>query len=432
MRKILIRAPVLSQSGYGLQARTLLNALRKYPDRFDLYLHATPWGQCGWIWQDNEERRYVDYLIQKTIHYQQQGGQFDISIQVTIPSEFQPLAAQNILYTAGIESTKISPKWFEGCLKFNKIITTSNHAKFGIETTAYQVRNQNGQEFVAHVDTPIETIGYPVRILEPKPIELDLVHDFNFLVVAQWSPRKNLENTIKYFLEEFWDKKVGLVLKVQSVSNCKMDREHTTQRLKQLVDQFSVGKKDRTCSIQLLHGDLSDEEMTYVYQHPKIKSLISLANGEGFGLPMFEAIYNGLPVIAPSWGGQTDFISMPLKDKNKNKIKETIMISNVSYDIKNVQPEAVFPDMIIPESQWAFPHEWKAKEKMRDMHRNYGFHKSRALKLKDYICEKFEANKINRMFADAIAEDYSVLNIAEYLNDNQVSNPLLEDVVTYD
>ena len=63
--------------------------------------------------------------------------------------------------------------------------------------------------------------------------------------------------------------------------------------------------------------DFLEEEMTYLYNHPKIKALISMSHGEGFGLPMFEAAYNGLPVIATDWGGQCDFLYM--SDKNKKK-----------------------------------------------------------------------------------------------------------------
>jgi len=437
MKKILIRGPVLSQSGYGEQTRFALRALRKFPDRFDTYLICTPWGSTGWIWEDNEERRWIDALVQKTIIYQQNGGKFDMSLQVTIPSEWQPqLAPLNIGYTAGIETTKISSKWFEGCFKVNKIIATSNHAKFGIENTQYPMQhNPTGQQFIAHVETPIEVVNYPVRLFEPKEIQLDLSNDFNFLMVAQWGPRKNVEQTIKIFLDEFWEKDIGLVLKIQTVANSRIDREFTESRLKALVDQFKIEKKkdkERKCKLHFLHGDLTNEEMTYIYRHPKIKTLISLTHGEGFGLPLFEAVYNGLPVIAPAWSGQTDFIYMPVKDKKKNKIRESCMIANVSYDIKNIQPEAVWQDMIIPESQWCFPHEWHAKMQMREIHKNYNFHKSRALKLQSHVLEKFETNKMLRMFADAVAEDMGVVNIAEYLGEHIVTNPLLQEVEVFD
>ena len=51
-------------------------------------------------------------------------------------------------------------------------------------------------------------------------LDIDLEYDFNFLVVSQWSPRKNLKNTIRWFMEEFKDDEVGLVLKINCASDC--------------------------------------------------------------------------------------------------------------------------------------------------------------------------------------------------------------------
>jgi hypothetical protein len=54
-KKILLRGPVLSRSGYGEQARFALRSLRKHEDRFDIYLINTQWGGTGWTSQDDEE-----------------------------------------------------------------------------------------------------------------------------------------------------------------------------------------------------------------------------------------------------------------------------------------------------------------------------------------------------------------------------------------
>ncbi len=429
-KKIIVRGPALSQSGYGEQTRFALRALRKFSDRFDIYLLNTPWGNTGWIWQNDEERNWIDSLLFKTIQYQSQGGKFDLSLQVTIPSEWQNLADYNVGYTAGIETNKISTSWFEGCFRVQKILVTSEHAKQGIENTSYNVtHNVTKQTFNANVEVPIEVVSYPVRNYEPKEIELNLKHDFNFLTVCQWGPRKNLENLIKCFLEEFKEKNVGLVIKTQTVRNCLIDREMTDRRLRELITTIT-GNKERKCSIHLLHGDLTPEEMTYVYRHPKIKALISMTHGEGFGLPIFESVYNGLPVIAPAWSGQSDFIYMPIKAKNE--VRKTCMISAIGYDIKNIQPEAVWDQMLIPESQWCFPRDWHAKQQMREIHKNYGYHKKRAGLLQKHICEEFNSDKMLKHFADSVFEDFPVIDIGNILTiQNEIKNELLEEVVEF-
>ena len=86
MSKIVVRGPALSRSGYGEHTRFLLRSLRKYEDVLDIYLLNVPWGQTGWIWEDDEERRWIDSIIGKTSMYIGQGGSFDLSAQVTIPN----------------------------------------------------------------------------------------------------------------------------------------------------------------------------------------------------------------------------------------------------------------------------------------------------------------------------------------------------------
>ena len=68
MKKVLLVAPVLSRSGYGEMARFALRSLLSEPN-VDLYLHNLNWGKSGWIWRDDDERRMIDSLLQKTVFY---------------------------------------------------------------------------------------------------------------------------------------------------------------------------------------------------------------------------------------------------------------------------------------------------------------------------------------------------------------------------
>ena len=107
--KIVLKAPVLSRSGYGEHARFVLRSLKRREDIFDIHVININWGATGVTPEDTEERKWIDFLIHKTIHAVQQNNvQFDISLQVTIPNEFEKLAPVNLGYTAGIETTKVS------------------------------------------------------------------------------------------------------------------------------------------------------------------------------------------------------------------------------------------------------------------------------------------------------------------------------------
>ena len=114
MKKIFVRGPILSATGYGEQSRFALRALRSRPDLFDVYIQPIPWGESGWIWQDNEMRQWMDERIKKTqLLLSEKVLAPDISLQITIPNEFEKMCPINIGYTAGIETTKVSPQWLQ-------------------------------------------------------------------------------------------------------------------------------------------------------------------------------------------------------------------------------------------------------------------------------------------------------------------------------
>ena len=84
-KNVLLVGPILTRSGYGEQARFALRALRSREDLFNIYIRPIVWGQTSWIIDDTSERRWIDETIEKTVGFIQQGGQFDVSLQVTIP-----------------------------------------------------------------------------------------------------------------------------------------------------------------------------------------------------------------------------------------------------------------------------------------------------------------------------------------------------------
>ena len=85
-KKVLLKAPLLTRSGYGEQARFALRALRSRSDLFEIFIQPLDWGQCSWASNMDEERHWIDQTIEKTIGFIQQGGQFDMSLLVTIPN----------------------------------------------------------------------------------------------------------------------------------------------------------------------------------------------------------------------------------------------------------------------------------------------------------------------------------------------------------
>jgi len=385
--KVLVRGPALTRTGYGEHCRFVLRALKQASENIDIYLIPVNWGQSNWIWENNEEREWLDQIIRKTAIAQQQNMQYDTSIQITIPNEWQMLAPVNIGITAGIETTKISPLWLEKANLMDKIITISEHSKHGFTNTVYEgVHKQTKQKVILKCETPVDIVHYPVKNFAKIKLDLDLSTKFNFLTVAQWGPRKNLANTIRWFVEEFIDNsEVGLVVKTFSKGGSKIDKKAAKQTLTNLLREYS----QRQCKIYLLHGDMSEEEIHSLYKHKDIKAFISLSHGEGFGLPHFEAAYSGLPVIAPEWSGYLDFLCMPKKDKKgKERIKPHF--ATVDYDLQPVQKEAHWEGVIQSDSLWCFAKQGSYKMKLREVYKDHGRFVKQAKVLQKWIHKNFK------------------------------------------
>jgi len=410
-KSILLKGPLLTRSGYGEQARFALRALKSRQDLFDIFIQPINWGATSWMIENNEERDWIDQTIEKTIGYIQQGGKFDMSVQVTIPLEWENLATKNIGYTAGIETTQASHVWIEKGNHMHNIIVVSSHSKQTYADIHYDAMNtQTNEPVELKLTVPVSVANYPVKNYENiEELDLPLDYDFNFLAVAQFGPRKNLHNTIKWFVEEFYNDEVGLIVKSNIAKNCLMDRRRLSTDLQRMMQPYS----DKKCKVYLIHGDMTDAEIHSLYAHSKVKAFLALPHGEGFGLPIFEAAYSGIPVVATGWSGQLDFL-----------VDETGMeqFYNVAFDLNPVQDNVVWENVIIKDSRWAFPREQSAKQKMRLCYNQYTTDDTEATKVVDAIKyaevlkERFSEEKMYANFIEGMGVNEGEFNVESWIN----------------
>jgi glycosyltransferase involved in cell wall biosynthesis len=397
-KKIYVRGPVLSQSGYGEQARFALRALHSRQDLFDIYIEPIPWGKTNWIWERSEFRSWMDARIFQTkkelINKQLQP---DISLQITIPNEFQKLAPINYGYTAGIETNKCSPIWLQKCNEMDKVLVVSKHAKNSIvETIAMAKNNETGEEFPYKCETPFEVVWEKTERSEPVPIkELSLDYDRNFIMVSQLGPRKNFENTISWFVEEFIDQEVGLVIKTNFKGNNITDYGQVERHLKTVLTRYP----DRKCKIYLLHGDLSSGQMTWLYSHPSISALINISHGEGFGLPMFEAAREALPIVTIGWSGQVDFLNHNGKD----------YYQSVDYSLRSIMPQAIWEGVLEKDSMWAYADQGSFKMTLRRTLKNLDKCKETAKELQELIEKNFSNEKLYNGFVKCFFDEEEIM-----------------------
>ena len=346
MRKptILFRGPVKTRSGYGAHSRDLLESLYNM-DKFDIKIDSCMWGNTPMtaLEEDNEFHKWIEKNIITSLNESP-----DVYIQVTIPNEFMRLGRFNIGVTAGIETT-IAPKdWIDGCNGMDLIITTSKFSRDVLLSTVYNENEKNTGKLIKQhkIEKPVEVLFEGVNLdvyndVVDDNFELDIKEDFAYLFVGHWlkgeigQDRKDVGMLIKCFSESFVndENKPALVLKTSSAGFSVREREEFKKRIRNIV-----GGIKNPPSIYLLFGELTDNEMNSLYNHPKIKAMVSITKGEGFGRPLLEFTMTGKPVIASNWSGHRDFLPL---DKS-------VMIGGTLTDVH----ESAVDKFILKESKW--------------------------------------------------------------------------------
>lgn len=380
MKKVLLRGPLLTASGYGEHSRQFFRWLESRED-IDLKVQCLNWGVTTWYIDTNIEDGLIGRIMSKT-NFDNQKENFDISIQVQLPDEWDTsLAKYNVGVSAFIETTKCSKKWFDCCNKMDKIIAPSKHALKSVLA--------NGKlEKRAHVvNEPLN----PLVLKKDEDFNLNLNADFNFLIVSQltdMSPshdRKNIIKTIKSFCEKFdGNENVGLVIKTNIGRSTRADRIRTKILLEKIVKE---SRKTEFPKVTMVHGLLTPQEMSAIYSHPKIKCFVSLTRGEGYGLPLMEAAACELPIMATNWSGHLDFL--------KDFIK-------INYSLVSIPDSKADGRIFEKNTFWAEASEDDFKKKLDWVIKNYDTLKKSAKKQSKRIKKDFSQKTFNKKMNEII------------------------------
>jgi hypothetical protein len=316
-----ISCPIDTYSGYGARSRDLVRAIIEL-DKYDVKVIPQMWGNTPWNFiADNPEWEFLNKHIWNN---QQLPKQPEVWMQITIPSEFQSIGKYNIGVTAGIETTIAPGDWIEGCNKMDLVLTSSEHSKKTfIDTILAKIDQRTNQQIgEAKIEKPIEVIFEGADINVYKPLDKiesfselsNIKEKFAFLFVGHWisgdigEDRKNVGLLVKMFYEIFKNKKdkPALILKTSQMGSSYLDRDEILRKIKLIKN--SVNSKDLP-NIYVLHGEFSDAEMNELYNHSKVKAMVNLTKGEGYGRPLLEFSLTKKPIITTNWSGHTDFLN---------------------------------------------------------------------------------------------------------------------------
>lgn len=399
----IIAAPFATRSGYGDHSRDIIRSLIQVKgDEWNIQLLSLPWGNCpmnSLTVNDND-------LTERMIINKRNINIPDIWIQITIPSEFVAQGKYlNIGITAGIETTSFHPKWIQGANQMDVVIVPSKHSKNVMEETKYEYQdNRTGEtkelQFNKNAEVLFEGIDsnifYPTQEIHESINKTmsDIKENFAFLFVGHWMPgilgqdRKDIGGLIKSFIESFKNQKdkPALVLKVSGANFSEID-------LNRMYKNISLLTKNQSVPVYLIHGDLTSEEMNSLYNHKKIKAMVSFTKGEGFGRPLLEFAKIGKPVIASNWSGQTDFLTSRFSVLLEGQLQE-------------VHKSAFNSDYMGEGSKWFQVDYNRAKQILKDVYKNYDKYIKKSKKGIEYY-SKFSKENMAKELSN-ILDNYKV------------------------
>ena len=398
---IVVQGPVATRSGYGNHTRDLAISLIK-SDKYDVQIASLPWGSCPMNALDLNIPEHKD--IQDRIITQNLTREPDVFIQVSVPNEFMKAGKYNIGITAGIETTLVSHEFLLGCNKMDLILTTSEHSKNAFVSSTYDKHDEKTKEKTGtlaletqievlfegvDINTYIKTSDIDVTVIEELK---DIKEDFCYLFVGHWlkgdigQDRKDIGMMIKTICESFKHKSAknrpGIILKTSHATFSIMDRDAITEKLQRIIQPYG----DKIPNIYLLHGDLTDKEMNSLYNHPKVKAMVSFTKGEGFGRPLAEFGMTGKPIIASNWSGHVDFL------------KHGIMLPG---DLTNVHSSAA-DKFVLSDAKWFTVNYPYAAKILDDVMSNYKKYQETSRKQPHHIKTEFSLDSMGKLFCEYV------------------------------
>ena len=387
-----ISCPIDTYSGYGARGRDVAKAVIEL-NRYDVKILPQRWGSTPWGFiEDHPEWRFLN----KHLWYPEPNKQYpkpDVWMQITIPNEFVPQGNYNIGVTAGIESTVAPADWVQGCNRMNLVLGSSNHSINVLKSSSFEKRDSKTQQvveniqFSPNVKTDVLFEGVDLNTYKKTTEFLDLPEireSFCFLFVGHWiqgdfgHDRKNVGLLIKSFCETFKNKakQPALILKTTQGSLSYMDRDSVLKK----INDIKKTVRGKLPKIYLIHGDLTNEEMNGLYNHPKVKLMINLTKGEAFGRPLLEFTQTKKPIITTGWSGHVDFLKPDMS---------VLLPGNLNEVHKSAQNK-----WLIEGSKWFDVDAMALGKALKDIYKNYKTWSIKAKQQGNYCKENFSFSKM--------------------------------------
>ena len=170
-----------------------------------------------------------------------------------------------------------------------------------------------------------------------QPLSVQKSSPLRFLMLGKYETRKAYAQAFEAFDQAFSDhSQVQLLVKPEWISE---------SRVMMAPECLALMKRYQHLPIHWVQGLLTEQALSDLYA--QIDVFLFPSMGEGWGLPLIEAIASGTPALCTNWSGQSEYLRAV-----------EAHIWPISYHLQDVHcpqwlSEHRYPDGVLP--QWAMP-----------------------------------------------------------------------------
>jgi glycosyltransferase involved in cell wall biosynthesis len=354
-------APVVDASGYANAARNNIAAMVKAGIR----LTVDPIS----FEQKHTYHGNISKLIQNHIRCQ---SRWDINLVHATPENWAGLedkGSYNIGYTVW-ETDRLPAEWVTIMnARMNEIWVPTHWNK--------ELFKSSG------VTKPITVIPHTLDVscLSETIETLPSNNKYKFYSIFQWTERKNAKNLIMAYLKAFTgNDNVVLMLKTYCFGWDDKQQTHTKNMIREMKSQFTNPPE-----IRFIGSLLTGDEVNRI--HATGDCFYLPHRGEGFGLPLAEAMMFGKPVITTNWSGNLDF----------TKPEYSYLVDYKLVPVGNMPWGKYTPDQ-----NWAEPSEEDMVAKLRYVYTHQDEAKTKGLLGQKFLVDNFSHEKIGQLIKETV------------------------------
>lgn len=306
---------------------------------------------------------------------------FDAFLYVSVPLSFKTVKGKpSVGYTMS-EVDGLQPNWVEYCNLMDRVLVPST---FNLHTFA--------KSGVKEEKLKVVPLGIDKTLFNSRAIKYNLQGTeglFKFLTVGEWGPRKGFDLLLKAFVQEFsLQDDVCLVLKCHcNGSDYEPSGEKIQKEIKALV---SREKKNKAPRIFLMPQTILSQDMPRLYR--MADCFILASRGEGWCMPIFEALACGTPVIATNWSAYLDYLS-----------DDNAFLLDVER-LEPVPPLGTPVDELYVGYHWALPSLEHLRQLMRRVYHNYQEAKEKALRGQQLVHTQLSWEKCGQKIIQSVSD----------------------------